>query len=298
MNSLAVFALLLMGALCSVPTVAKGQAKKKPDLNRIPQLVRTTVRHELHRFAYGGTLTIVGAPEGSITIEGWRRSEIDISAETQLRGDSEADLDMLAAVNGFIVDEDSNHVRVLSTGTHDKAFMRRVAKKFPKTLLGLPWKIDYRIRVPFSTDLEINAGRGPISVAAVEGNLRVSATESDTNLILSGGTLIATIAIGKVNLSIPVRSWRGVGADIRIAAGEIVLELPAAFDGDLNAEILRSGQITDLYGGLEAREKPGLTPQKMRARAGAGGAVFQLTVGDGRIYIKKQTAAQTVSSKQ
>lgn len=289
MKSLAVFALLLTGSLCSLPTVAKAQPKQKPVLNRTPQLVRTTMRHELRRFAYGGTLTVVGAPEGSITIEGWPRSEIDISAETQLRGDSEADLDLLATVNGFVVDEDSNHVRVLSTGTHDKAFMRSVAKKFPKTLLGLPWKIDYRIRVPFSTDLEINAGRGPISLAGVEGNIRLSATQSETNLILSGGTLVATIAVGKVNLSVPVRSWRGVGADIRVAAGEISLELPAVFDGDLNAEILRSGQITDLYGSLEPREKPGLTPQKMRARAGAGGAVFQFTLSDGMIYITKQT---------
>ncbi|MDQ6653049.1 MAG: hypothetical protein M3Y84_09925, partial [Acidobacteriota bacterium] len=55
-------------------------------------------------------------------------------------------------------------------------------------------------------------------------------------------------------------------------------------------EILRSGKITDLYGGLEPRESPGLTLQKMKARAGAGGAVFHFTVGEGTIYIKKQTA--------
>jgi hypothetical protein len=288
MKALLVSVLLVMAALFFLPSAARAQKKKTPEPARLPQLVRTTIKHDQHRFAYGGTLSVVGAPDGSITIEGWPRAEIDISAEIQLRADNEADLDQLAAVNGFIVDEDANHVRVLSTGTHDKEFMRSVAKKFPKTLLGLPWKIDYRIRVPLSTDLEVNAGRGPISVVGVEGNIRLSATESETNLKLSGGTLVATIAIGKLNLSIPVRSWRGVGADIRIAAGEISLELPAVFDGDLNAEILRSGRITDLYGGLEPREKPGLTPQKMRARSGAGGAVFQFTVSDGTIYIKKQ----------
>jgi hypothetical protein len=294
MKALSVSVLVLIAALFSLPTFASAQKKKTPEPAPSPELVRTTIKHDQHRFAYGGTLTVVGAPNGSITIEGWPRSEIDISAEIQLRADSEADLDRLAAVNGFIVDEDSNHVRVLSTGTHDKEFMKRVAKKFPKTLLGLPWKIDYRIRVPLSTDVEVNAGRGPISVAAIEGNIRLSATESETNLKLSGGTLVTTIGIGKLNLSIPVRSWRGVGGDIRIAAGEISVELPAVFDGDLNAEILRSGKITDLYGGLAPREKPGLTPQSMKARSGAGGAVFQFTVGDGMIYIKKQP----VESKQ
>ena len=126
-------------------------------------------------------MTLVGAPAGSITIEGWTRNEVDITAEIQLKADTEADLDLLAAVNGFIVDDDPNHVRVLSTGTHDKVYMR-TAKKFPKALLGLPWKIDYRIRVPILTDLEINGGRGPIRLADVEGAIRLSAVESETNL--------------------------------------------------------------------------------------------------------------------
>ncbi len=290
MKALSSSALILVAALFLLPTLARAQQKKTPAPARSPHLVRTTIKHDQHRFAYGGTLSVVGAPDGSITIEGWPRSEIDISAEIQLRADSEVDLDRLAALNGFIVDEDSNHVQVLSTGTHDKEFMRRVAKKFPKTLLGLPWKIDYRIRVPLSTDLEVNAGRGPISISGIEGNIRLSATESETNLKLSGGTLVATIAIGKLNLSIPVRSWRGVGGDIRIAAGELTVELPPAFDGVLDAEILRSGQITDSYGGLQPRESRGFTPQKLKARAGAGGAFFQFTVGDGTITIRKQSA--------
>lgn len=290
MKAISVYVLVLISACLSLPLAALAQQKTAPEVSRPPQLVRTTMRHEVRRLGYGGSLTLVGAPEGSITIEGWTRSEVDISAEIQLRADTEADLDLLATVNGIVLDEDANHVRILSTGTHDKAFMRSVAKKFPKTLLGLPWKIDYRIRVPLSTDVEITAGSGAISLVGVEGNIQISATESAMNLTLSGGTLSATIAAGKLNLSIPVRSWRGVGADVRIAAGEVSLELPPGFNGDVDAEILRSGQITDSYGGLEPREKPGITPQKMMARAGAGGAFFKFTVGDGTINIKKQPA--------
>lgn len=296
MKSLSVCLLLLATAflspsptgLSSPPVVV--EQKKLPDPNRVPPLVRTTTRHEVRRFGYAGTLTLVGAPAGSITIEGWPRNEVDITAEIQIRADTEADLDRLAALNNFSLDDDSNHIRVLTMGTHDKAFMRSVAKKFPKELLGLPWKIDYRIRVPVAIDLDINAGRGPISLAGIEGDVRLTASESETNLNLAGGSLAVTLATGKVNLSVPARSWRRGGVDIRIAAGEITLELPPGFSADLDGEILRAGQINDSYGGLEAREKPGLTPLKMKARAGAGGAFFQLTVGVGTINIKKQTA--------
>ncbi len=287
MNSLFVRALILIIAFLLSPAAAVPQQKKAPELNGPPQLVRTTSRHELRRFAYGGTLTIIGPPDGSITIEGWPRSEVEISAEIQIRANTETDLNLLAAVNTFVLDEDANHLRVLSTGTHDKAFMRSVAKKFPKTLLGLPWRIDYRIRVPIATDLDINAGRGPISVAGVEGNIQISAAESVAKLKLTGGTVSATIAIGTLNLQIPARSWRGVGAELRVAAGEITVEIPTGFSGDFDADVLRSGKIDASFEEL-GRASRGVDPRRMSARAGAGGAAFKLTVGDGVIVIKQQ----------
>jgi len=295
MNLLSIYRLLATMAfsllVVALPHVA-AQKKKVPDPNRIPTLVRTTTRHEVLRLGYGGTLTLVGAPVGSITIEGWPRNEVDITAEIQIRADTEADLNRLGALNNFVLDDDSNHVRIMTMGTHDKAFMRTADKKFPKELLGLPWQIDYRIRVPVAIDLSINAGRGPITITGVEGDVRITAAESETNLTLSTGSLSATVAIGKVNLVVPARSWRRGGVELRIAAGAISLELPAGFSADIDGEILRTGQIHDTYGGLTAREKPGLTPQLIRARAGAGGAFIQLTVGDGTIDIKKAASIE------
>jgi hypothetical protein len=282
-------ALLSLPLLLSFFSTATAQRKQAAPVVLAAQLVRTTTRHELRRLAYGGTVTVIGAPAGSVTIEGWSRSEVEITAEIQLHADTEANLDLLAALNNFALDEDLNHLRIMTTGTHDKAFMKSVAKKFPKALLGLPWKIDYRLRVPLATDLELTVGRGAFKLSGVEGNIRLSAAETDANLTMTGGTLSATITAGKLNLNVPARSWRGVGAEVRLAVGEVTLELPPGFNGDLNADILRTGKITDAYGGFEPREKPGLTPQVFKARAGSGGAFFQLTVGDGAIRIKKQT---------
>ena len=284
--------LVLLITVLSIPS-ALAQQKTAPETTQ-PQLVRTTLRHEQRRFGYGGTLTLVGAPEGSITIEGWNQNEVDIRAEIQLRAGSEKDLDLLAAVNGIVLDEDSNHIRILTTGTHDKAFMKASAKKFPKALLALPWKIDFRIRVPLATDLDINTGKGNVRLTNVEGNIRLSAAEGEATLNLLGGTFSAMIGKGKVDLTVPVRSWRGSGVEIRLAAGEVNLELPPGFGGDLDAEILRSGQIVDTYGGFEAREREKNTAQKMKSRSGVGGAFFNVVVGDGVINIKKQTAVSKI----
>ncbi len=221
-------------------------------------------------------MTIIGAPQGSITVEGWPRSEVEITADIELRAETEEDLNLLAAVNGWVLDDDANHLRILSTGTHDKVFMRRVAKNFPKKLLGLPWKIDYRLRVPMAVDLEINAGRGPITLSGVEGAITLTATESETQMTLKSGTVIATVASGLINVRIPTRSWRGAGADLRIAAGDLNVELPAGFNGDIDADVLRFGQISDTFSALESREKPGITDRVSQSSCRSRRGVLQV----------------------
>ena len=254
----------------------------------IQLLTRSTRRRESSRFSYGGTVTLIGAPRGSVTIEGWNRNEVEVVADVELKAETEADLDQLAKVNTFVFDVDSNHISILTVGTHDRAYMKKsAAKNFPKKLLNLPWRVDYRLRVPANTDLEVNAGYGPLKVSAVEGALRLSATESETGLTLTGGMVSTTITAGNVTLAIPARSWRGAGADIRIATGVLNVELPPGFSGDIDVDVLRNGKVVNTYEGLVAREKPGITERTVRGRAGAGGAYFKFTVGDGTVNIKR-----------
>lgn len=271
------FAVLLVSAASALPQTAP----------EIQLLTRTTTRRETRRFAFGGTVTLIGAPKGSVTVEGWSRNEVELTADIELKGPTEADLDQLALVNSFLFDEDLNHISILTTGTHDRIFMKRSAKNFPKKLLNLPWKIDYRLRVPANTDLEINAGHGSVKLTGVEGALRLSATESETALTLTGGVVSTTVAAGVVTLTVPSRSWRGSGAEIRIASGTINVDLPPGFSGDIDAEILRTGKIVNAYEGLASREKPGITERTVRARVGSGGPFFKFTVGDGTVNIRK-----------
>jgi hypothetical protein len=276
--------LLLLAVLVFPATPVFSQKTAVSDLQL---LTRTSTRRETRRFNYGGTVTLIAAPRGSVIVEGWSRNDVELTANIELKGPTEADLDQLAAVNNFVFDEDMNHLSILTTGTHDRVYMKRAAKNFPKNLLNMPWKIDYRLRVPVNTDLEVNAGHGEVKLSGVEGALRVSATESDTALTLTGGTISTTVTAGSITLSIPARSWRGSGADVRIASGTINVDLQPGFSGDIDAEILRTGKIVNTYEGLAPREKPGITERTVRARAGAGGAFFRFTVGDGTVNIRK-----------
>jgi hypothetical protein len=286
MNHLKVFLLLATVFVLATPVVPQTNTQK-PVAPEVQLLTRTSRRRETTRFNYGGTVTVIGAPRGSVTVEGWPRNEVELTADIELKGPTEAALDQLATVNTFVFDEDLNHLSVLTTGTHDRSFMKRSAKNFPKKLLNFPWKIDYRLRVPVNTDLEINAGHGSVKLSGVEGSMRVSATESETALSLTGGLVTTTVTAGVITLTIPTRSWRGSGADIRIASGTINVELAPGFSGDIDAEVLRTAKIVNTYEGLASREKPGITERTIRGRAGAGGPLFKFTVGDGTVNIRR-----------
>lgn len=252
-----------------------------------PLMTRTTTRHETYRLPFGGTVTLSAAPAGSIIIEGWQRNELEITASIELQAPTAADLDRLAAVNTFVVDADVNHIRILTSGTHDRVFMKRVAKNFPKVLIGLPWKIDYHIKMPALTDLSIDAGNGPITLSGVEGALRLNALSSNADLTLTGGLVTATIQSGTVNVIIPTRGWHGLSSEVRLASGNLNVELSPGFSGDLNADVLRLGEIKSTFPDLQPRERDSLTSKSVRARAGSGGATLSFTVGDGTILIKQ-----------
>jgi len=278
------FALLLLSTFCiHVPVAAQ---KEKPATQSSPLLTRTTTRHDTRRLGYAGAVTIVGAPAGSITIEGWQRSEVEVNAEVELRAPTAGDLDRLALVNSFVVDEDANHIRIITTGTHDKKFLKGVAKNFPKSLIGLPWRVDYHIKVPAMTDVSIDAGTGPIKLSGFEGTVRINAVESDADLSLTGSDLSVIIQKGAVNFTIPARSWHGLRAEIKLASGKLAVDLIPGFNGEIEADVLRTGEIKNAFPGLEPLERNSIGPRSMRARAGNGGAMLAFTVGDGAIQIR------------
>ena len=95
-----------------------------------------------------------------------------------------------------------------------------------------------------------------------------------------------------MSVTIPVRSWHGLGASLQLAGGRLDVAVAPGFSGDIDANVLRLGEIKNSYPGLAPREGGGITPRLVQARAGAGGAKISLVVGDGTIAIKSASGAQ------
>lgn len=249
---------------------------------------KTTYKTDAVEFGAGGTVSVTGAPNGSISIEGWSKNEIEVSAEIEIQAATEADLAQLATVNSFVIDQGFNTTRIVSVGTFDKAYMKRTAKKFPKALLGMPFKIDYKIKVPRYCDLNITGGDGDFTLAGVDGEIFVKYLNSNAKINLIGGSLQATFGGGTVDVTIPTRSWRGRFADIQLAAGTMSVQLPLSFNAEVDALVLRTGQIENSFAELKPKSRSAqFTDKSISAKAGVGGVPLKFTVGDGTLKISE-----------
>ncbi|MDQ3323795.1 MAG: hypothetical protein M3525_15380, partial [Acidobacteriota bacterium] len=181
-----------------------------------------------------------------------------------------------------------------SLGTYDKNYMKRAAKKFPKNLYNMPFRIDYRIKVPAFCDLEIDGGRGDLNLSNVEGAIVIKVLESNAKLNLIGGTVIATFGGGTIDVTIPVRGWRGRNADIQLARGNMNVYFAQNLNANVNAAVLRSGQIENSYALLKPRERTKFTEKLITAKSGNGGAALSFTVGDGAL---KLAAIENIENK-
>jgi hypothetical protein len=253
-----------------------------------PQFIkRTTYKSDSLELGAGGTVSIIGAPNGSIEIEGWDKNEIEIAAEIEVQGATESDLSKLAEVNGFVLDDSFGHVRIISVGTHDKDYMKRTAKNFPKNLLGLPFRIDYKIKLPRYCDLNIDGGNGDLLIGNVDGSMKIKYLNSNAVFNLVGGAINATIGGGSVDVTIPTRGWRGRSADIQLASGTMNVRLPISFNAQIDASILRTGQIENTFAALKPRTRVKFTEKSISAKAGTGGVPLNFTVGDGMLKISE-----------
>ncbi len=250
-----------------------------------PLLKRTKYQTETLKFGAGGTLAVIGSPQGSIEIEGWSKNEIEITSEIEVQGFTEKDLEILAGITGFTVDEGLVKVSIISVGTHDKKYLKKAYRKFPKELREMPFSVNYKIKVPHFTSLEIDGGKGDFKLSLVEGMMRINYLESNANMNLIGGAVQATIGKGDVDVTIGTRSWRGQFAEVAVAEGSMHLHLPKNINANIKAEILRTGTIDNSYEMLEPMRQTKFTDKGIYAKAGNGGAELSFKVGDGNLTI-------------
>ncbi len=268
-------------ALCSLIVVAFSIAA-------LAQTGRTTTKTDKFDFSSGATVTLTGAPNGSVKIVGWPKNEIEVIATIGIDATNDADFAKLAAITGFVTDESAIRVAIGSIGPNNRFGLKKLPKDFPKNLLATPFRIDYEIRVPRYTDLEIDGGKGDLSITGVEGSMRVNFIETKGYVEVVGGATNFTVGSGTLDMAFGVRGWRGRSATINVGKGELNVHLPSNMSAEIDATILKTGSIANALSDLKPRDrKVAFTDRSILAKAGVGGSPLKFTVGDGTMKLER-----------
>jgi hypothetical protein len=253
-----------------------------------PQVKKTITKTDRLDFGAGGTIAVTGAPIGSIKIVGSAKNEIEIVAQIEVQAGSEADALKLAESSGFLLDESRIRASIMSVGVHNKFGAKKLPKEARKDLLTSPLRIDYVITVPRYSDLEIDGGRGDVSVSRVEGSIRINSL--DGNTVIEGATGNASVSIGSGSLMLAFspRGWHGRTADVQMANGDVTVRLPSSFNVEIDATVLKAGSIENLIPEIKPRDrKVPFTERSMVAKYGFGGPPLRFVVGSGKIKFER-----------
>lgn len=270
LNKLAFIAIVMcvMGATCSAQV-----------------LKRTTTKTDSIPFGAGSTLSLTGAPVGDVKIGATSANTVEITATIEVRASNESDLAGAAVLTTFVTQETPGNVSIISVGPDSRRRFTNEEKKLIKRLRGMPYRIDYDIGVPKYCSLQIDAGTGDLTVSGVDGTHKINGIDSVARIAVSGSV---SLTLAKGTARIELGGGRVSGIDASVASGDITLVRFHSVSADIEAAVLRSGKIVVDDNALKPRDarKVPFTEKLVQARAGAGGAVIKLTVGDGTISLK------------
>ncbi len=248
----------------------------------------------VYRLAPGGTLDLSNV-NGSITIEAWDRSEIEVRADKIAKSPNE--------------DEANKALQRLKVFVDSKPSRLRVEAKFPHQHNGvLGWlsgrnvetKVEFKVHIPREVNLEIEnvngaisltGGKGEISLVTVnggvtasdaQGNVKLESTNGGIEAVRTRGVLSAATINGRVEAQL---IELGAGKiSLESTNGGISLELPASARANLSASTTNGHVSCDFeVDGTKKRSR-------IEGTLNGGGPEIELDTVNGSISISELSA--------
>jgi hypothetical protein len=174
-----------------------------------------------------GALAVDAGQNGGIRVESWDRNDIRVRAivRTSARSDERA-----RALAG--------QVEVLSGSG-------RVSARGPGPARRESWSVSYRISVPQTNDLDLDANNGGITITGVTGDIRFETSNGGVNLADLAGTVRGRTRNGGLHVQLAGDRWSGTGLDVETTNGGVSLDIPSGYNAALETRTVNGGFRTD-----------------------------------------------------
>jgi DUF4097 and DUF4098 domain-containing protein YvlB len=175
---------------------------------------------------------------GDIEVSSWDRDEIEVRAMIEIKGPSKSKAEELYEKIEFLIEEKERYLSIEA----DLPRVRQVGFLFGN---HISITVDYEIRVPVTTDLDLTSVNGDVDAEAVRGRFDIRTTNGSIDLRGMKGTGEVKTVNGGVKCRI-VEFPKGGSLDIKTTNGGVRLYLPEGVGGSLEAKTVNGGIDLDI----------------------------------------------------
>lgn len=209
-------------------------------------------------------LVVDGHQNGSVRIHGWERNEVLVRALIQTWGETKADAEALA-----------KEVRIETGGD-------RIRADGPSARRRSGWAVSYEVWVPRKTNVDAETHNGGITAEGIEGRLFLDAVNGGISLRDVAGDVRAETTNGSVSAVLSGTTWRGGGLDLSTTNGSVSLDIPRAYNAELETGTVNGGLNIDFPITVQ-----GTIGRRINTRLGAGGPRLRATTTNGGVRIRQ-----------
>jgi hypothetical protein len=213
----------------------------------------------------GGLLAVDARPNGGIQVVGADRSDVRLRVKIQATADSEAEARDIAG-----------EVRVETAGT--------VKAVGPGRSRGHGWYASFRLEVPRSVPLRLQADNGGLSLEGVAGDVELHTVNGGIHVEGGGGNVHGETVNGGLHLQLAGSEWRGEGVDLRTTNGGVHLVIPEGYNARLETSTVNGGVHSDLPITTHGRWTGG----GIETDLGHGGRLIRVETTNGGLHLSRR----------
>lgn len=272
MTKLSVIVLALATAaplVVSVPVRAQEDSQEWLDQCRHERTQRErSCEIRTETFHSTGSLHVDAGRNGGVSVESWSGTEVSVEARVQAQA------------------EDAGRAAAIGKGVRAAHSGGSLVASGPADLGdNESWSVQYVVKVPRATNLDLVASNGPLSVHNVRGNISASTVNGPLALVDVAGDVKARTRNGPLSVRLGGVRWEGAGLDAETSNGPVTLSLPEYYNADLETGTTNGPFNTEIPLSVQVL---GRNATHINTKLGDGGAPVRVITTNGPIVIRRR----------
>ena len=212
------------------------------------------------------SLSVDGSENGGVSVTGWDRDSVHVSARIQTSAGTQAEAERLL-----------REIRLETTGGTIRS------AGLNGSMSRRSWAVSFDVYVPRHMDLDLRARNGGVRVQDVVGRMTLETENGGIALLGAGGDVRAHAQNGGLNVRLTGTRWEGAGLSAETENGGVRMVVPERYSARLETGTVNGGMRTDFPITVS-----GSISRHLSLTLGSGGAPVRATTTNGGVILERE----------